>query len=575
MVRLDLPTILATLTLTVGACDKGDAGPARPAATPQPTAGDSATAPPVAAAQQGPAPSLSREFFAQQVQVLAADDMQGRQPGTEGGRKAVDHIVGVMKSVGLEPAGEDGTWTQRVPMRAVQTRAATAELAVHGKGKGKGKGKPHALRFGPDYVATSLGPAGMHALSLPLVFAGYGVTAPEQKWDDYENVDLAGKVVVVFVGDPPVEDGRFGGKAMTYYGRWGYKYEQALEAGAAGCLVIHEEEPASYGWNVVENSWSGERFDIVEPDGAPPPHLLVEGWISRETAELLAQRAGQSLQQWHQAAMAPDFNARDTGLRLQGRLETTDRRLADVNVLGRLPGANQSSESVFITAHWDHLGVDANAASGDDRIFNGAIDNASGIAGMLGVAGELAARPSPLRRSVVFLATTAEEQGLLGSRYYAAHPLVPIKDIVAVVNIDSMNVDGATKTIQVVGSGQTSLEDVLAQVASDSGRTLVPDERPEAGGYYRSDHFAFAVRGVPALYFRGGTDLVDGGMEAGRRLAADRARIYHTVDDEFDPAWSFAGAVQDAQAVAEVVARVADAEKAPQWKPDSEFARLR
>jgi Zn-dependent M28 family amino/carboxypeptidase len=362
---------------------------------------------------------------------------------------------------------------------------------------------------------------------------------------------------------------------MTYYGRWGYKFERALEAGAAGCLVIHEDEPASYGWNVVQNGWSGERFDIIEDGEAAVPALAIQGWISRETAALLAKRSGNTLEQWHEGALEPGFQPIDTGVTLEGVLETTERQLSDVNVLGRLPGASKPEQAVFITAHWDHLGTEDEPADDQDVIFNGAIDNASGIAGMLAVAADLSQRKPALHRSVVFLATTAEEQGLLGSRYYATHPLVPIKDILAVVNLDSMNVHGATQTVQVVGNGQTSLEDVLGSIATANGRTVVPDEHPEAGSYYRSDHFAFAARGVPALYFRGGKDMAQGGTAAGEKVAQERARIYHTVHDEFDPSWSFGGALQDARLVAELVAQVANADEAPRWDPGSEFARLR
>ncbi len=524
------------------------------------------------AASPEPAAALSLAFLKATTRALSTDEMEGRRPGTQGAKRAVAYIVQAMKIAGLEPAGENGGWTQRVPMRAVKTQAATTKLSFTG-----GKGSDLSLGFGPDVAGGSFADVGPRDIDAPIVFVGYGVTAPEYRWDDYAGVDVKGKIAVVFVGDPPLEDGRFAGSAMTYYGRWTYKFERALEAGAAGCLVIHETEPASYGWNVVENSWSGERFHVVEPDGELPASLDFQGWISKATAEALAVRAGSSLAQWHQQAMKKGFKGSNLPVRLTGTVTTTERRLEDVNVAGKITGETKADEAVLITAHWDHLGMkDATQDTpASDRVFNGALDNASGTAGMLAIAGDLAGRKKKSARTVVFLATTAEEQGLLGSKFYAAHPLVPLENILAVVNLDSMNVNGRTKTIQVMGMGQSELEDVLFDVAQEQGRTLVPDERPEAGSYYRSDHFSFAKRGVPAIYFRGGKDMEDGGTARGEELRKIKAVNYHTVTDEFDEDWSFEGALQDAQAVRHLVARVADAAAPPAWKPTSEFAKLR
>ncbi|HET6583029.1 MAG TPA: M28 family peptidase [Nannocystaceae bacterium] len=522
-----------------------------------------------AAARQVHAPTIAdvREW----TRALSTDEMQGRRPGTPGGAKAVAYVRAEMETIGLSPgAGE--RWTQTVAMRSVATDRARSRLAV-----APPRGRARQLVLGTDLVATTYRAAGTHRVDAPLVFVGYGITAPEYAWDDYDGLDVSDKVVVVLVGDPPVGPDRFAGDVLTYYGRWSYKFERALEAGALGCIVVHEDGPASYGWNVVENSWSRERFHAVDPDADLPDAMAIQGWISKATAEQLAKQSGSSLAGWHGEAIAAKFRARDLGSRLVGEFVTTERRVSDVNVVGRMPGAKWPDEAVVITAHWDHLGMKADARADEDAVFNGAIDNASGIAGMLAVATALQARAAagrPLGRSVVFLATTGEEEGLLGSDYYASHPTVPLRHIAAVVNLDSMNVHGRSKTIQVIGPGQTTLEDILADIAAAEGRTVVGDEHPGSGGYYRSDHFSFARRGVPAIYVRGGSEMEDGGAQRGRELAETKAKHYHTVDDEFDESWSFAGALQDALTVAELVARVADAETPPQWRPSSEFASV-
>jgi Zn-dependent M28 family amino/carboxypeptidase len=357
---------------------------------------------------------------------------------------------------------------------------------------------------------------------------------------------------------------------MTYYGRWSYKFERAMEAGAVGCLVIHETEPASYGWNVPTSSYSGERFHVVDADGSVPPAMSLVGWISSETADRLAGHFGSSLKDWHAAALDPKFQAQEKKLRLSGSVVTSERRTKDVNVLGKLPGKQKPDEAVIITAHWDHLGKKADAEEGEDAIYNGAVDNASGIAGLLGIAAGLKGRE--LARSVIFFATTAEEQGLLGSRYYAAHPIVPPAKIAGVVNMDSINVYGTTSAVEVIGSGQSTMEDVLAEVIAEQGREVRPESRPEAGGFYRSDHFPFAKIGVPALYFHAALETLQSGDP--EQIQQTRRANYHTPADELDESWSFEGTVQHVRTVLEVVARIADADQAPSWKPASEFARI-
>jgi Zn-dependent M28 family amino/carboxypeptidase len=539
--------------------------PAAPAVT-GPTA-DPATTEPAPAPEL---PALTIEFLREHTRALSDDALGGRLPGSDGARAAVLSIVEDMQALGLEPAGENGSWTQTVRMRGVTVDQATTTLELAG-----GKGPAIAMPFGESWVGSSFAAGSEHLLDAELVFLGYGVKAPEQQWDDYAKLDVKGKIVVVFVGDPPVEDGRFAGKAMTYYGRWGYKYEAALAAGAAGCLVIHEDEPASYGWNVPKTSFSSERFTVLAADGQSAPALAMQGWISAQTADAIAKRGGKSLAKWHELALRPDFKPIVTNLRARGKITTSERVVEDVNVLGRLPGAKQPEQAVILTAHWDHLGTDAKLeAAGEDGIHNGAIDNASGIATMLGVAAELR-RGQPLDRSVVLLATTAEEQGLLGSRYWVANPTVPHADVVAVINLDSMNVYGRTKQVEVVGWGQTTLEDILIELAAEQGRSVVGDSHPEAGSFYRSDHFPFAQVGIPALYFHSGLDMIDGGLEAGEQLRAGIKQRYHTPADEFDESWSFEGALEDAQLVVGVVQAVAAEGATPSYKPSSEFAGLR
>ena len=522
--------------------------------------------------KRAPHDVITAELLREHTKALSDDAMQGRRPGTPGGRRAIEYIVTSMKDLGLEPAaGED--FTQRVLMRAVATDGKGVELTVTG-----GKGKPRTWAFGPEFVGGSYGAAGTHAVDAPLVFAGYGITAPEHEWDDYADLDAKGKIVVVLVGDPPLPDDRFGGPALTYYGRWSYKFERALEAGAAGCLVVHEDEPASYGWNVVETSWSSERFTLTDADGELPPALGIQGWISRDTADDLARRAGTSLDGWHKQAVRPGFRAVGLPMRLQGSLPTSERYLSDSNVVGRIPGADLAHEAVVLTAHWDHLGTDVAAGESGDAIYNGAIDNASGVAMILAVADrDPSARP---RRH------TAPPQRHLRRHHGrgagpARQPLLRRATAGAAL-VDRRRVQPrqherrrADDGVEVVGAGQSSLEDVLAEVVRAQGRRVVPDSRPGSGGYYRSDHFPFAKKGIPALYFHAAFDMEDGGEEAGARLARERSRRYHTVDDEFVEAWTFAGAEQDAEAVMDVVLKVADGNARPQWRPTSEFAQVR
>ncbi|MBL8942183.1 MAG: M28 family peptidase [Myxococcales bacterium] len=534
---------------------------------------------PAPAPAQGPAPGPtppSAASLREATRILAADEMDGRRPGTPGGARAVAKIIEWMGALGLQPAGEGGGWTQAVPMRSVTTDRDRVSLVLVADGA-----TPRPLRHASEIVVSTFGPAGTHRVDAELVFVGYGVTAPQYDWDDYAGVDVDGRIAVALVGDPPLADGRFAGDALTYYGRWSYKFEEGLRHGARGVLLVHETAAASYGWNVVETSWTHGRTHVAEPAGdarRAPDVLPIQGWLHRDAAVALAGRCGTTLEAWHAAAIDPSATRGTSCGRLRGEFVTVDARTEDVNVLGKLVGARWPDQAVVVTAHWDHLGHAPDPEPGADAIFNGAIDNASGVAGMLGVATALQVRAHagrPLGRTVLFLATTGEEEGLLGSTWYADHPTIPLADLAAVVNLDSMNVHGRTRNIAVIGPGQTTIEDVLGEVAAAEGRTVVPDEHPASGGYFRSDHFSFARRGVPAIYLRGGTDMESGGTEEGARLGQANASHYHTVDDEFDAAWSFEGTLQDVLTVASLVGRIADAETPPSWRPTSEFAGVR
>lgn len=570
--RPGLPFVVS-LGLLV-ACDKAPASTETAAASAPKAAADSQTSEPPAQGDANKAKlrrGLDRSFLTEVTRHLSTDEMAGRLPGSPGAAKASAYLVQTMQSIGLVGAGNDGGFTQAVPMRSVSLDSAASQFAF------VKAGKREPLVVGEAIVASSYAAAGDHRIDAPLVFFGYGVTAPEQQWDDYDNVDLSGKIAVVFVGDPPVTDGRFGGSALTYYGRWTYKFERALELGAKGCLVIHEDAPASYGWNVVQSGWTGERFDIVAPDGKLPPALPVQGWISASTAETLAQHAGSTLAQWHELAISPEFRPVDTGVKLQADFRTTERRMSDSNIAGMIRGNEQPDHAVILTAHWDHLGTKPDAAAGEDAIYNGAIDNASGTATLLAIASEVKARAErlgPPKRSIVFLAVTAEEQGLLGSKYYTHAPTIPLANVAGVINMDSVNVWGRTRNVQVIGKGQSTLEDTLAMLAEKQGRVVVADERPERGSYYRSDHFSFARKGVPAIFFSGGKDFEQGGTAEGQRLAAIKAEHYHTIDDEFDPAWTFDGAIQDGELMLDLAWTIANDATLPTWKPGSEFAAV-
>jgi Zn-dependent M28 family amino/carboxypeptidase len=520
--------------------------------------------------------SITGEDFIGHVRVLSSDEFEGRAPGTPGEDKTVEYLTRQFKAIGLAPGNPDGTYVQDVPLVGITgTRSATLSAG----------GKRMRMKFPDDYVTVSrrFTPR-VKVDASELVFVGYGVVAPEYGWDDYKGVDVRGKTLIMLVNDPPVpEEGdaskldakMFGGKAMTYYGRWTYKYEIASEKGAAAVLIVHETGPAGYPYEVVSGSWGRENFDIDRADGNAG-RVAVEGWITEERARTLFRLSGHGFEALKQAAVQRDFKPVPLKARASFTVNNTVRRVKSKNVVAKLEGADPllKDQYVVYTAHWDHLGRDPNREG--DQIFNGALDNATGTSALLELAQAFTKLPSPPRRSLLFLAVTAEEKGLLGSQWYAQNPLYPLTRTVANINMDGIEIMGRTRDVVVVGKGQSTLEDVLADQVLAQGRVLVPELQPEKGSYYRSDHFEFAKVGVPALYQHSGEDYVGRPAGWGREQGdAYVAQHYHKVSDEVRPEWDLAGAVEEIQLLLRVGLDIASTEAWPQWKEGSEFKARR
>ena len=523
-------------------------------------------------------PAINGADFAQHVRTLASDEFEGRAPGSPGEEKSVAYIEAQFRRLGLKPGNGD-SYFQTVPMvETIADENVTLKLDV--------AGEPRGLKFGTDMVVgTRTGQPEVKLDGSELVFVGYGVNAPEQNWNDYAGVDVKGKTVVMFVNDPGFhqqDPALFEGNRMTYYGRWTYKFEEAARQGAAGALIIHDTEGASYGWDVVKNSWSGAQFDLRAADD-PAPRLRVQGWITGDAARSLLASVGQDLDALYAAAGRRGFKAiplkATASIDLKSRISEKSSR----NVIARLDGAKRPDEAIVYMAHWDHLGKRAHEADehgtaspsgekAEDALYNGAIDNATGVAGILEIAEAFVDQQPKPDRSLVFLAVTLEESGLLGSRYYVAHPAVPLEKTVAVINLDAMPVIGKAHDMTVIGFGSSELEDVLRGIAQQQGRTLHAEATPEDGFYFRSDHFNFARAGVPALYAKGGDDLVDGGTTAGRAAQVDyRDHRYHKPSDEYDPAWEVEGVIQDLEALYGVGRELAQATTWPSWYEGNPF----
>lgn len=505
------------------------------------------------------------------IKVLSSDEFEGRAPATEGEKKTIAYLVEQMKAAGLQPAGDkqaDGgrAWTQDVPLvRSAIKGPVSVGVTVNGQTTAWTQGEQIAIR------ATLIGDR-LTVKNAPVVFIGYGVKAPERNWDDFKGVDLKGKVALVLVNDPDFEtgEGDFGGKAMTYYGRWTYKYEEAARQGAVGFLVIHETAPASYGWATVKNSNTNEIFDVIRKDQRAA-HAPLEGWVQRDVAVNLMSSAGLDFEALKKQAQTRAFKP----VELKGVTFSTDyavdaQKVVSHNVVGAIPGAKHPDERVFYTAHWDHLGVGLPDAKGD-KIYNGALDNASGTAMLLELGRAFAKAPKP-DRTVVFMSVTAEEKGLLGSEYYASSPLYPLATTVGVINMDGVGPNGLARDFTTSGNAPLTLQDELIAVGKTHDRYYSPDPRPEAGSFFRSDHFPFAKVGVPAISFGGGQDLVDGGKEAGAaKRTAYTANQYHQPADEFDPNWDPKGFEADGTLLFELGEKLANSRTWPEWKAGAEF----
>ena len=530
------------------------------------------------------APALAADIapakIAEHVKVLSSDAYEGRAPATEGEKKTVAYIIEQYKAAGLQPGGDlnDGqrAWTQDVPLARFENEGpVTVSVNLGGKTQTWTQGEEVALR------AAQTGADRVSIKDAPIVFVGYGVTAPERNWDDFKGQDLKGKIALVLVNDPDFETGPdvknggdFGGKAMTYYGRWTYKFEEAARRGAAGFLVVHETAPASYGWATVKNSNTNTVFDIIR-DKPSDAHAPLEGWIQRDKAVELLKASGLDFETLKKQAQTRDFKP----VELKGATFSTDyavdvQKIVSKNVVGLVPGAKRPDEVVIYSSHWDHLGVGLPDAKGD-TIYNGAVDNADGIATMIEIGRAFANGPKP-DRSVLFLAVTAEEKGLLGSEYYSASPLYPLAKTVANINMDALSPSGPAKDFTSSGNAASTLQDDLIAVGKTHGRYYSPDPRPEAGSFFRSDHFPFAKRGVPAISFGSGRDLVNGGTAAGDAFSkvytADR---YHQPADEYDPSWNLEGMAQDGQLMLDLGRKLANSTEWPEWKAGSEFKLTR
>ncbi|KAB7765761.1 aminopeptidase [Xanthomonas sp. LMG 12462] len=533
------------------------------------------TAPPAAAPAPAAAPThafstgIAPADFAELVKTLSSDAFEGRGPGTPGEDKTVSYIRDQMQRIGLQPGNGD-SWFQDVAMTETTAAPGTTLTIAH-------DGAARQLAFGTDMVVgTRTGQPEVKLDGSDMVFVGYGVDAPEQKWNDYAGQDWKGKTVVMFVNDPGFHTGDgslFEGKRMTYYGRWTYKFEEAARKGAAAALIVHDTPGASYGWDVVKNSWSGAQYDLPAKDD-PEPRIPVQGWLTAEAAKQLFADAGLDLAQAYKDASKRGFKPVPLKAKLSVDLKSTIAEKTSRNVVGVLPGSSRADEAVLYMAHWDHLGK--HEGEPGDNIYNGAVDNATGVAGILEIAEAFAHQQPKPERSVVFLAVTLEESGLLGSKYYVAHPTFPLNKIAGVINLDAMPVAGRAKDLVVNGFGSSQLEDMLKPIAAAQGRVLHSEDAPQSGFYFRSDHFNFAKAGVPALYIDGGEDLVDGGIEAGRRAAAEYAKRYHTPADEYDPAtWKLDGVMDDLQAVYGVGKELAAGDSWPNWYADNPFKAAR
>ncbi len=565
---LDYPTGVV-LSLFAGlACQPG-----QPAADEDPSEMGSAASASVEAALG----SVTADGLLSHIEVLSSDEYEGRAPGTAGEELTVDYLIGRFQKLGFKPGNPDGTFIQDVPLVGLTAEVTEASFLVGGEAVSM-KGKDDFTAF------TSLVEPEVSIRDSEIVFVGYGVAAPEYDWDDFKGADLAGKTLLMLVNDPAIPDPSdpsaldpemFNGRAMTYYGRWTYKYEIGAALGAAAVFVIHETDPAGYPWAVPAANWGRERF-IIAADGEVTRPSPITGWMHLDATRRLFDAAGVDFDEMKAAAADPAFRPIELGGTASVTVRNEIREISSRNVLAKLEGSDPdlADEYVIYTAHWDHLG--RNESLEGDQIYNGAKDNASGTAGLLEIARAFATLEVPPSRSVLFLAVTAEEKGLLGAKFYAQNPLYPLEKTLANINMDGANLWGRTEDIVVVGLGNSTLDDVLGTAADEMGRVVLPDPEPEKGFFYRSDHFEFAKEGVPALYVDEGTHFVGKPEGYGEERRSEyTARDYHKPSDEVKPGWDLAGAVDDFRLLFLVGNAVAEADAWPEWNPGTEFKATR
>ena len=510
------------------------------------------------------------------IKILASDEFEGRAPGTKGEELSVKYITEQFKQIGLKPGNPDGTYTQEVPLAGIRSDPKMSFIVGD---------KTIDLKYPDDFVASSarLEPE-IKIDNSNVVFVGYGIVAPEYGWDDYKDVDVSGKTILMLINDPAIPDPKdssklndkmFKGKAMTYYGRWTYKYEIAAKKGAAAAVIIHETEPAAYPYSVVKTSWAKENYEIDAPDknaGA----VKARSWITLDAAKKLLADCGQDFDALKKSAITKEFRPVALDAKANIDIKQQLRSFKSHNVIGKLDGSDPKlqGEYVIYTAHWDHLGRQPELRG--DQIFNGAIDNASGVGSLIQLGAAFTKLNPPPKRSVLFMATTAEEAGLLGAKFYAEHPLYPLEKTLADINIDTVNPWGKTRDIEDLSDNNSTLDDLLAAAAKRNGRVMTPNSQPEKGSFYRADHFEFSKLGLPALYTGGGKNLLGKPADFGRQKKDDyTAHHYHQVSDEVNPEWDLAGAVQDIQLLFEVGYEVANANNFPEWKSGSEFKAKR
>jgi len=550
--------LVSATCLLIGACQS-------PARIADPV---NAVPPPITKTEHGFGPEVSTEDLSMHIKVLASDEFGGRAPGTAGEDKTVAYLTQQFQRLGLKPGNGD-SYVQTVPMIESMVSPDSSMSISYKAGS-------ETLLMGKDMVmGTRSEKPEVKISASDMVFVGYGVNAPEQNWNDYAGLNVKGKTVVMLINDPGFHVGDaklFEGRRMTYYGRWTYKFEEAARQGAAAALIIHDTEGAAYGWDVVKNSWSGAQFDLPISED-PEPRIPVQGWLTADAANRLFKNAGLDFTKMRAAANQRGFKALPLHTQLNVDLKNSTKRGQSRNVLAILPGKTRPDEAIVYTAHWDHLGTHSDEAG--DNIYNGAIDNASGVAGVLEIAEQFTVN-KPADRSVVFLFVTLEESGLLGSKYYAAHPVIPLAKTVAVINLDAMTMVGPAKDLTVIGLGNSELDDWLAPIAASQKRVLRQESSPEKGTFFRSDHFSFAKAGVPAVYAKGGIDNLEKGPEYGQSVLDEyTGEHYHKAADNFDPNWDLRGVVQDLNALQQLGKTLANSDQWPNYREGNAFRKAR